>query len=119
MKDPDKFDGIYFFCKKPVDMRKSFSGLSHIVQAEMKRNFFASSLFVFMNRNRTMVKCLYWRRTGIAVWGFRLEKDRFKSLSCGNHVDREITADQFRMLLDGCNLDAMQPHPSLHFEATS
>ena len=78
MKDPDKFAAIYFY-SKPVDKEKSFSGLSHIVQAEMKRNFFASSLFVFMNRNRSMVKCLYRRRTGIAVWGFRLEKDRFKS----------------------------------------
>lgn len=114
MKSPDQFDFIYLYTDA-VDMRKSFSGLSHLVKAELGKNVFGNALFVFSNRSRNMVKCLYWRKSGFAIWGYRLEKNKFHWLEPGEEGELQLTSDQFRMLIDGCDLSAMKPHSPLEF----
>ena len=117
MKSPTEFRAIYIY-GPAVDMRKSYSGLSQIVKTEMSRELFSGELFVFSNRNRTLLKALYWRKTGFAIWRFRLEKNKFCWLKSGSEADVQISADQFRMLLDGCNLTAMKPHSPLEYTAS-
>lgn len=117
MRTPDQFNKIYIY-SEPVDMRKSYSGLSHLVKSEMGKDVFDNALFVFSNRNRTMMKCLYWRKAGFAIWGYRLEKNKFRWLSPeGDETELVLTADQFRMLIDGCDLKAMRPHSPLEFSS--
>lgn len=115
MRTPDQFDQIFIY-SEAVDMRKSYSGLSHLVKSEMGKDVFGDYLFVFSNRSRTMMKCIYWRQAGFAIWGYRLEKNKFHWLSPEDGA-REIilTPDQFRMLIDGCDLKAMKPHSPLEF----
>ncbi|SMF71035.1 IS66 family insertion sequence element accessory protein TnpB [Pseudobacteriovorax antillogorgiicola] len=115
MKSPDQFDEILVY-SEPVDMRKSYSGLSQLVQTAMGKSLFANSLFVFSNRNRNMMKCLYWRKAGFAIWGYRLEKNRFHWLKPDDNGDASLSPDQFRMLIDGCDLTAMKPHSPLELK---
>jgi transposase len=42
------------------DMRKSFDGLCGIVRSDLEEDPLSGSLFVFVNRRRSMVKLLYW-----------------------------------------------------------
>jgi transposase len=59
MRDARSFPEIYLY-KKSVDMRKSINGLSQIVVDEMKHNPCDGGLFVFINRSRCLMKCVYW-----------------------------------------------------------
>lgn len=104
-------DQIHVYLQ-PVDFRKSIDGLSAIVELELDLNPFTEGLFVFTNRPRNKVKILYWERNGFVLWYKRLEKQRFKwpkQLS-------KLSAEQLSWLLDGLNVEAMQPHCALQFQ---
>jgi transposase len=94
-----------------VDMRKSIDGLAAIVELELVLSPFSPALFVFCNRARDKVKLLYWERNGFVLWYKRLEKQRFKwptQLS-------QLSTEQLSWLLDGLDIEAMQPHSTLQF----
>lgn len=61
----------------PVDMRKSFDGLSALAAHAMGGDPLSGALFVFINRRATQVKVLYFDRSGYCVWAKRLEQGRF------------------------------------------
>ena len=62
--------------RDPVDFRKSINGLSVIVESEMAHSPLSGALFVFCNGRRDKLKCLYWDRSGFALWYKRLEQER-------------------------------------------
>ncbi len=49
-----------FVALEPVDMRKSFSGLSAAVETVLAQDVVSGHLFLFTNRLRNRVKALYW-----------------------------------------------------------
>ena len=61
-----------------TDMRKAINGLSILVEQAMDLNPFSGDLFVFCNRQRTIIKILYWDHNGFCLWHKRLEKHKFK-----------------------------------------
>jgi transposase len=62
---------------QPVDMRKSFDGLSALAMHAMGLDPLSGALFVFINRRATQIKVLYFDRSGYCVWAKRLEAGRF------------------------------------------
>ena len=66
-----------FLCRVPVDMRKSFDGLSALVCQFLGQDPLSGHCFVFVNRRATQMKVLYWDRTGYCLWAKRLECGRF------------------------------------------
>jgi transposase len=62
------------FCTSPIDMRKPFNGLIGIVRNQLGDDPLAGHLFVFLNRNNTLMKILYWDGDGFAIWFKRLER---------------------------------------------
>jgi transposase len=66
-----------FLCVQPTDMRKSFDGLTGLVQSVFDRNILDGHLFLFVNRRRDKLKLLYWDRDGLALWAKRLEVGTF------------------------------------------
>ncbi|TAM39825.1 MAG: transposase [Rhodanobacter sp.] len=84
----------------PVDMRKSFDGLSALAEHAMGQNPLSGQLFVFINRRATQIKVLYFDRSGFCVWAKRLEAGRF--LSDWRTVrSREMDWTAFKLLLEG------------------
>jgi transposase len=61
---------------KPADMRKSYDGLQALARHAMDQNPLDGSLYVFVNRRATQIKCLYFDRSGFCIWGKRLETGR-------------------------------------------
>ena len=57
---------------QPVDMRKSFDGLSALAAHAMGCDPLSGALFVFINRRATQVKVLYFDRSGYCVWAKRI-----------------------------------------------
>ena len=66
-----------FLCLEPVDMRKSYEGLSSLVQSILQQDPLSGHLFVFLNKKRNRVKILYWQLNGFCLWQKRLEKGKF------------------------------------------
>jgi transposase len=90
---------IYLYCS-PCDMRRSFDGLCGIIRNELGLDPLSSSLFVFLNRSRSMVKLLYWDQDGLALWYKRLEKGVFSVPKIHSH-DGQIDRRTLSMLLEG------------------
>ncbi len=104
---------IYFY-RDPVDMRKSFDGLSALVESGFPGQLLTGSLFVFINRRRNLLKLLYWDGDGLAQWYKRLEKGTFRVADDGKS---ELSRREFFMLLEGIRPKRMSPRFSLNKKA--
>lgn len=107
-------DGRVYLAVGATDMRKSINGLSILVEQALDRSPFTGDLFAFCNRQRTIVKILYWDRNGFALWQKRLEKQRFVWPQTGKDA-LSIDGHQLRWLLSG--LDITSAHKSLSYSA--
>lgn len=87
-----------FLCQHPVNMRKSFEGLSALVEQLFPEELLTGALFIFLNRRRDHMKVLFWDRDGLVIWFKRLEKGSFMwKWGSENRIDRKT----FFMLLEG------------------
>ena len=98
-----------FMAVEPVDMRKSFDGLSAAVQAVFERNVLDGHLFLFLNKRRDRIKVLWWDRDGLAIWYKRLERGTFESpRASGDAQQLKLDATELAMLLGGVPLAGMK-----------
>ena len=73
----------------PTDLRKSFDGLSALVQAELGMSPLRGDMFVFLNRRATQVRIL------------------FRVRSADGEASVEIEAAELAMLLQGIDAEAV------------
>lgn len=109
---PEHFCGTIYLAVGSTDMRKAINGLSILVEQAMDLNPFSGDLFVFCNRQRTIIKILYWDHNGFCLWHKRLEKHKFKWPNSRQDV-MTIAAKQLSWLLAG--LDFTSAHQRLQF----
>ena len=88
--------------REPIDMRKSFDGLYGMVTSVLREDPLSPTLFVFFNRRRTLLKALYWDRTGFCLFAKRLEHGRF--VLQGSARVQDLDEQRLRLLLDGIAL---------------
>jgi transposase len=62
-----------FVAVAPVDLRRSFDGLSAHVQTVLEQQVLEGGLFVFTNRRRNRLRLLWWDGSGLWVATKRLE----------------------------------------------
>jgi transposase len=93
-----------FLCTRSTDLRKSFDGLSGLVQECFSQDLLTGHLFLFLNRRRDRIKILYFDRDGLAIWYKRLETGSFQmpQVAAGDSI--EIQPAQLAMLLSGIDL---------------
>ena len=102
-----------FICTEPTDMRRSFDGLSGMVQSVLKADPLSGHLFLFRNRARDSIKILYWDRDGLALWYKRLEQGTFQFPTDIVSGDKqvagvEITESELALLLSGIDLSSVK-----------
>lgn len=68
----------YFLYPFPVDMRKSFYTLSGIVTSSMNQNVREGGVFIFVNREQTIMKILHMEYAGFVIYHKKLESGRLK-----------------------------------------
>lgn len=95
-----------------TDMRKQIIGLTCIVQDEMELNPFLDAVFLFCNRERKILKALYWDKNGFCLWQKKLEKDSFPWPKDESET-RKINSSQLELLLSG--IDFWRAHKPLNF----
>ena len=91
-----------FICRSPVDMRKSYTGLSGCVQQVLKLDPLSGHLFVFFNRRRSQVKILLWDRTGYCIYGKKLEQGKFSYQEMD--TNKALSMPELLLILEGIDL---------------
>lgn len=111
--------GQVYLCREPIDFRKSINGLSVLVEQELALNPFGSALYVFINRQCTKIKVLYWHRNGFCLWLKRLEAEKFAWPRDAEPATQMIGLHEFEWLLEGFDLWANKPHKTLDYTSVS
>jgi|688.fasta_scaffold699674_2 transposase len=61
----------------PVDLRKGFDLLAGLVESQLRGYPRSGDLFLFLNRNRTRLKALFYDQNGYALLYKRLDRGTF------------------------------------------
>jgi len=96
----------------PVDMRKSYEGLSALVQNSLREDLFSSTAFVFTNKRHNRLKILYWHLNGFCLFQKRLEKGTFLIKAKGSPPTCDLTAYQLQGLIQGLDWESI-PEPTV------
>ena len=99
-----------FLCQYPVNMRKSFEGLSAQVELLFPGELLTGAFFIFLNRKQNHMKVLYWDTDGWVIGFKRLEKGNF---SKQGKEQTKMTRREFLMLLEGIKPKRLQHRFSL------
>jgi transposase len=89
-----------FVAVAPVDLRRSFDGLSAHVQEVLCQSVIEGGLFVFTNRRRNRVRLLWWDGSGLWVATKRLEAGTL-SWPAGPGVSVGVRPEQLSALMAG------------------
>ncbi len=89
----------------PTDMRKSFDGLSGLVEESLNSVPLSGDVFVFVNRRRDKIKLLHWQGVSFTLYYKRLEEGTFEVPSYSSEVfSIELSYTQIVMLIDGLTI---------------
>jgi transposase len=91
-----------FVAAHPVDLRRSYDGLSAIVEGTFGRSARSGDFFIFINRRANQVRILFWDRDGYCIVMKRLEAGTFRRIRGRDGEEHvEIDAGELAMLLAG------------------
>lgn len=96
----------------PIDMRKSYQGLSVLAKTVLEQDPFSATAFVFTNKKRDILKILYWHINGFCLVQKRLEKGRFTT-AASSTLCRELTLYQLQGLIQGIDWENIPTPNSL------
>ena len=106
MWTPDRALNVWLY-RRPTDMRKSYNGLSALVKQQLRDDPLNGALYVFVNRRRTQMKCLYFEDGGYCLWAKRLEQGQFRVRFDG--VDKaHIELSTLKLLIDGIDVGSVR-----------
>ncbi len=109
----DALPDLVYLALGPTDLRKSIDGLAVLVKESFELDPFSSCLFVFCNRKKDKLKCLFWEHNGFWLLYRRLEKGRFNWPQQGANRVTAISRRQLRQLLDGLPFERNLGHPEV------
>ena len=105
---------IYLY-RDPVDFRKSYRGLAAIVETELGANIFDGFIYIFINRHRNKLKCLYWEDNGFVLYYKALAEEKFDWPKPEDSL-MTLTGQQIHWLMDGYDISVMKAHKKLHYD---
>jgi len=99
-----------------TDLRKAVNGLSGIIEQQMTGEPFSGNVYLFCNRDRKLLKAIYWDKNGFWLSQKRLEKDRFPWPQT-SEAAQELSGEELSMLLKG--IDFFKAHKTLYYKNVS
>jgi len=99
-----------------TDLRKAINGLTVLIEQGMNGEPFSGNVYLFCNRDRKLLKAVYWDRNGFWLCQKRLEKDKFPWAQTSEAV-QELSNEELSMLLQG--IDFFKAHKGLFYQKVS
>ena len=106
-----------FLATGHTDMRNAVNGLSLLIKSRLELDPFSGHLFAFCNRQKNLVKILYWDRNGFCLWQKRLERHRFDWPQNPQQV-MALDPRQLQWLLEGLDIQQQHAHKALAYTLT-
>ncbi len=103
---PNRAIAVWLY-RRPTDMRKSFDGLSTLAKQVLEEDPLAGALFVFVNRRRTQMRCLYFEGDGYCIWAKRLERGQFR-IPFDGVLKARVDLSTLKMIIDGIDLNSIR-----------
>ena len=103
-----RFDEIptIYLVKGVTDLRKGIDGYAAVINSLPGYSPTDHSLYLFCNRDRTKLKCLYYDGTGFWLLYKRLNKGHFKWIRSEEEQEiLSITKQQLNWLLEGLKIN--------------
>lgn len=91
---------VYAF-GEPVDMRKSYNGLSALVRQGFGRQLLDGDVFLFVGKDLRRAKALFWDGTGVCIYQKRLEKGRFAKLWQSSGAQLQLSMSELTLFFEG------------------
>ncbi len=91
----------------PLDMRKSINGIIVVLLEHFDQSPQTGDFFLFVNRQRNKIKCLFWSGNGFSLYYRRLERGRF---NYSKHIKGDrimVTEKQLKALFLGLDFYLM------------
>lgn len=92
-----------FLALEPMDLRRSFNGLSAWVQNQLQADLLGGALYIFTNRPRNRLKILFWDGSGTCLFCKRLEAGKF-SWPRGSGTSISLRQEELMALISGLEL---------------
>jgi len=105
-----------FVALNPVDMRKSINGLVIEVTESLGDKPQSGNLFIFRNKNSSLIKALFWDIDGFVLIYKRLEEHKFKFPKITTTEILSINNKQLRWLLSGFDFTRITENSKLQFD---
>jgi transposase len=95
-----------YVAAEPVDARKSYDGLSAIIESHFGHDLRTGHLYAFINRRGHQVQILFWDRNGLCIVKKRLVAGTFHPVRRpdGEATHVEIDAAELALMLEGIEL---------------
>lgn len=88
-----------------TDMRASYDTLFEKTKDVLKQDPYSGHLFLFINRHRTSIKCLFYDGTGLVIIAKRLERGLFSKINPFLRGEIVLTAAEFALYFEGADLE--------------
>ena len=86
-------------------MRASYDTLFAKAKGVLAQDPFSGHLFLFMNRGRSSLKCLFYDGTGLVILAKRLERGLFSRINPMHRGELTMTAAEFALFFEGADLE--------------
>ena len=86
-------------------MRASYDRLFSRVKEILKQDPFSGHVFIFINSQRTSIKCLFYDGTGLVLICKRLESGKFSQLNSLIQGEIALTPAEFSLFFEGVCLN--------------
>lgn len=92
----------FYLYTAPTDMRKSFDGLSGLIQNNTDYHLLSGDVFVFVNKMRNKMKLLRWERGGFVLYYKRLEQGTFEvNQNKEDQITQKLSYSTLVMIING------------------
>lgn len=86
-------------------MRASYDTLFSKSKGVLGQDPFSGHLFLFINKARTSIKCLFYDGTGFVILMKRMERGLFSRINPLYQGDVILTTAEFALFFEGANLE--------------
>ena len=94
---------------EPCDMHKSFRGLTGLVRHRLQNDPLSGHIFCFVNRRKTMMKCLVHDRSGMLIYYKKLARGSFELPAAKPGTSNvQIDSGTLALILEGIELKSVK-----------